>query len=123
MVQKKGEIYKCSVCGNMVEVLRVGGGELVCCGKPMELQTENTVEASREKHLPVIEKTATGFTVKVGSEPHPMTAEHHIEWIELVADGKRVFLKPGAEPRAEFCLAGEKVSARAYCNLHGLWSA
>jgi len=120
-----GQVYKCSVCGNMVEVLRVGGGELVCCGKPMELLVENTVDASREKHVPVIEKTASGFRVKIGSVPHPMEASHFIEWIELVADGVscRKFLKPGDRPEAEFCIKAKSVSAREHCNLHGLWKS
>jgi len=119
------EIYKCNVCGNIVEVLHGGAGELVCCGEPMERLKENTVDAAKEKHVPVIEKTATGFKVKVGSVPHPMKPEHFIEWIELVADGAayRKFLAPGGAPEAEFCLAAQKVSAREHCNLHGLWKA
>jgi len=119
------EIYKCNVCGNIVEVLHGGAGELVCCGEPMEHLKENTVDAAKEKHVPVIEKTATGFKVKVGSVPHPMKPEHFIEWIELVADGAayRKFLAPGGAPEAEFCLAAQKVSAREHCNLHGLWKA
>ena len=119
------EIYKCNVCGNIVEVLHGGAGELVCCGEPMEHLKENTVDAAKEKHVPVIEKTATGFKVKVGSVPHPMKPEHFIEWIELVADGVayRKFLAPGGAPEAEFCLAAQKVSAREHCNLHGLWKA
>ncbi len=119
------EIYKCNVCGNIVEVLHGGVGELVCCGEPMERLKENTVDAAKEKHVPVIEKTATGFKVKVGSVPHPMKPEHHIEWIELVADGAayRKFLAPGGKPEAEFCLAAQKVSALEHCNLHGLWKA
>ena len=119
------EVYKCNVCGNIVEVLHGGVGELVCCGEPMERLKENTVDAAKEKHVPVIEKTATGFKVKIGSVPHPMKPEHHIEWIELVADGAayRQFLKPGGKPEAEFCLAAQKVSALEHCNLHGLWKA
>ncbi len=117
------EIYKCELCGNIVEVLHAGGGELVCCGQPMKLMTENTVDAAKEKHVPVIEKTADGYLVKVGAVPHPMEAKHWIEWIELVADGKayRQFLKPGETPEATFCVKAEKVYAREYCNLHGLW--
>jgi superoxide reductase len=117
------QIYKCNVCGNIVEVLHNGAGELVCCGKPMEQKQENTQEASTEKHIPVIEKTEAGFKVKVGSVPHPMEAEHYIEWIEVVADGiiYRRHLKPGEAPEAEFCLTAEKIEAREYCNLHGLW--
>ena len=117
------EIYKCEVCGNIVEVLHAGGGELVCCGQPMKLMTENTVDAAKEKHVPVIEKTSDGYLVKVGAVPHPMEAKHWIEWIELVADGKayRQFLNPGDTPEATFCVKAEKVYAREYCNLHGLW--
>lgn len=119
------QIYKCNICGNIVEVLYTGAGELVCCGAPMILQTANTVDAATEKHVPVIEKTDNGFKVKVGSEPHPMADEHYIEWIELIADGVayRRMLKPGDEPMAEFCLSAGSVSAREYCNLHGLWQA
>lgn len=122
MTQLK-QIYKCSVCGNIVEVLHTGVGELVCCGKPMNLMEENKIEASLEKHVPMIEKTVEGFKVKVGSIAHPMEDKHYIEWIELVVDGLsyRKFLKPGDQPEAEFCLKGEKFFARAYCNLHGLW--
>ena len=117
------QIYKCAKCGNIVEVLHTGAGELVCCGEPMALQKENTVDASPEKHVPVIEKTEKGFKVKVGSVPHPMEETHYIEWIEILADGKayRKFLKPGDTPEAEFCVEAENVVAREYCNLHGLW--
>ena len=122
---KQLEVYKCEVCGNIVEVLHGGKGELVCCGQPMVLQTENTVDASKEKHVPVIEKTVSGFKVKVGSTAHPMEQKHYIEWIELIADGKayREFLKPGQAPEAEFCVHADKVAAREYCNVHGLWKA
>lgn len=117
------EIYKCEACGNIVEVLHGGGGELVCCGEPMKLFIENTVDAAKEKHVPVVEKTADGFKVKVGSVAHPMEKEHYIEWIEVIADGEafRQFLKPGVAPEAEFCIKAGKVTAREYCNLHGLW--
>lgn len=120
------QIYKCPVCGNIVEVVHAGEGQLVCCGKPMELLSANTVDASLEKHVPVIKKTEFGYNIKIGTEPHPMTPEHHIEWIELIAGDKvyRKELKPGNQPQAEFLLAeGGQVEARAYCNLHGLWSA
>lgn len=124
-VKEKLQIYKCGVCGNMVEVVHVGGGELVCCGKPMELLVENTTDASREKHVPVIEKISNGYKIKIGSVPHPMEEKHYIEWIELIADGAalRQFLKPGDKPEAEFCVQAQKVTAREYCNLHGLWKA
>lgn len=120
------QVYRCEECGNIVEVLFAGGGELVCCGQPMKLVTENTVEASKEKHIPVLEKSAEGWWVTVGSVLHPMEEKHYIQWIELIADGtvSRVDLKPGAQPRAFFPFkAVAKVSARAYCNLHGLWKA
>ena len=124
-VKELNEIYKCNVCGNIVETVHVGGGELVCCGKPMVLQKENTVDAAQEKHVPVIEKTDNGVKVKVGEVPHPMEEEHFIEWVELLADGRsyRKFLKPGDAPEAEFCITAEKISAREYCNVHGLWKS
>jgi superoxide reductase len=120
---KKLQIYKCAVCGNIVEVLHGGDGELVCCGKPMELLDEKTADAATEKHVPVIEKINGGYKVKVGSVPHPMQDEHYIEWIELLADGKayRQFLEPGGEPEAVFNVEADSVSAREYCNVHGLW--
>lgn len=121
----KLQIYKCETCGNIVEVLHAGGGSLVCCGKPMKLFTENTVDAAKEKHVPVIEKSSDGFKVKVGSVTHPMEEKHYIEWIEVVADGivYRQFLKPGETPEATFCIKAESVTAREYCSLHGLWKA
>ena len=121
----KLEVYKCMVCGNMVEVTHGGDGELVCCGEPMKKMTENTTDAAKEKHVPVIEKIDGGYTVKIGSVAHPMTDEHYIEWIELIADGKayRQFLNPGDAPQATFMVEAASVSAREYCNLHGLWKA
>jgi superoxide reductase len=120
---KLNEIYKCSVCGNIVEVVHVGGGVLVCCGQDMILQTENSVDASLEKHVPVIEKTETGVKVKIGATPHPMEEVHYIEWIEVIVGDRvdRRYLKPGDAPEAEFNRSGENIIARAYCNLHGLW--
>ncbi|MFC1644403.1 desulfoferrodoxin [Patescibacteria group bacterium] len=122
-VKNLNEIYKCNVCGNIVEVVHVGGGELVCCEKPMILQSENTVDAATEKHVPVIEKIEGGVRVMVGEVNHPMEADHYIEWIEVIGGGKilRKYLKPGDTPNAEFMVEGD-VIARAYCNLHGLWS-
>jgi superoxide reductase len=122
---EKLQVYKCEVCGNIVEVLHGGVGELVCCGQPMTLQTENTVDAAKEKHVPVIEKVAGGYKVKVGAVAHPMEEKHHIEWIELIAGDKayRQFLKPGDAPEAFFAVDASPVSAREYCNLHGLWKA
>jgi superoxide reductase len=117
------QVYKCSICGNIVEVLHGGKGELVCCGKPMALMTENTVDAAKEKHVPVVEKIEGGVKVKVGSVSHPMEEKHYIEWIEVIADGKiyRQFLKPGEAPEAVFKISAAQVTAREYCNLHGLW--
>lgn len=122
---KLNEVYKCAVCGNIVEVVNAAGGNLVCCGQPMKLQAENTVEASLEKHVPVITKIENGFRVTVGSVLHPMSPEHHIEWIELITDEKvyRKYLQPGDEPIADFCIGFEVITARAYCNLHGLWKS
>ncbi len=119
------EVYVCEICGNIIEVIHEGIGELVCCGEPMKLMKENTVDAAKEKHVPVIEKVEHGILVKVGSVPHPMEAKHYIEWIELIADGRayRKFLSPGDAPEATFCVDAEKISAREYCNLHGLWKA
>ncbi len=119
------EVYKCEICGNIIEVLHAGPGQLVCCGQPMKKYEENTVDAAKEKHVPVIEKTAAGFKVKVGSVPHPMDEKHYIEWIEVIADGKtyRQYLKPGEAPEAVFCIEAATVTAREYCNLHGLWKA
>ena len=120
---KRLQVYKCEVCGNMVEVIHDGPGQLVCCNQPMTLQEENTVDAAQEKHVPVIEKTAEGIVVKVGSVEHPMQDTHFIEWIQLLADGKayRQFLNPGEKPVATFKVEGKDLSAREYCNLHGLW--
>ena len=120
---EKLEIYKCELCGNIVEVLHGGGGELVCCGEAMKLYKENTVDAAKEKHVPVVEKTAGGFKVKVGSVAHPMEEKHYIEWIEVITDGEadRQFLNPGDAPEATFKIDAGKVTAREYCNLHGLW--
>ncbi len=117
------QVYKCEICGNIVEVLHEGKGELVCCGQPMKLITENTVDAAKEKHVPVVEKNAGGIKVKVGSVAHPMEEKHYIEWIEVIADGKayRQFLSPGDAPEATFDIDAQVVTAREYCNLHGLW--
>ena len=122
---KRLEVYKCGVCGNIVEVLHGGKGELVCCDKPMNLLVENTVDAAKEKHVPVIEKVEGGVKVKVGEVAHPMEDKHWIEWIEIIADGKayRQFLNPGETPEAIFNVEAEQVTAREYCNIHGLWKA
>jgi len=120
---KKLEVYKCMVCGNIVEVLHGGAGELVCCGEPMKNLVAKAADEGREKHVPVIEKTKTGFKVNVGSIAHPMEEKHYIEWIEILADGKayREFLNPGDAPEAVFDVTADKVAAREYCNVHGLW--
>jgi superoxide reductase len=117
------QIYRCNVCGNIVEVIHTGVGQLVCCGQPMELLTEKTADVGLEKHVPVMEKDGNKVKVKVGSVPHPMEKKHYIEWIEIIADGRtfREFLKPGDKPEAEFEIAAEKIEAREYCNIHGLW--
>jgi superoxide reductase len=120
---EKLEIYKCTVCGNIVEVLHGGDGELVCCGQPMENLIAKTADQGKEKHVPVIEKISGGYKVKVGSIPHPMEEKHYIEWIELLADGAayRKFLNPGDAPEAVFNLKANTVTAREHCNIHGLW--
>ena len=119
------EVYKCDLCGNIVEVLQGGGGELVCCGEPMKLLKENTVDAATEKHVPVVEKVDGGVKVKVGDVAHPMEEKHYIQWIEMVADGKSYtqFLNPGEAPEAFFAVEADQVTAREYCNLHGLWKS
>jgi len=122
----KLEIYKCLVCGNIIEVLHAGKGHPVCCGQPMQLQKENTVDAAKEKHVPVLEKTSKGIKIKVGSVPHPMTEEHYIEWVEVINGPyvNREELKPGRAPEAEFYVPGQPgLVMREYCNLHGLWKA
>ncbi|MBW1758912.1 MAG: desulfoferrodoxin [Deltaproteobacteria bacterium] len=119
------EIYKCDACGNIVEVLDGGAGELVCCNEPMVLQSENTVDAAKEKHVPVMEKIPGGVKVKVGEVAHPMEENHYIEWIEIIADGKayRQFLKPGDAPEADFNIEADQITMREYCSVHGLWKA
>jgi len=119
------EVYKCDLCGNIVEVLHGGKGELVCCGKPMARLVENTVDAAREKHVPVIEKIEGGVKVKVGDVAHPMEEKHWIQWVEIIADGKtyRQYLNPGDAPEATFNVEAGRITAREYCNLHGLWKA
>jgi superoxide reductase len=125
MATQKLQVYKCNICGNIVEVIHDGMGELVCCGQPMQLMVENTTDAATEKHVPVIEKVDGGVKVMVGEVPHPMVDEHYIEWIEVIVDGKayRQFLNPGDAPEAFFNVDGDSIIAREYCNLHGLWKA
>jgi superoxide reductase len=118
-------VLRCEICGNIVEVMHVGGGTLACCGQPMKLLGENTTDAATEKHVPVIERTPKGYKVTVGSVAHPMVADHHIQWIELIAGPAvhRRYLEPGVPPVAEFEVAADAVTAREHCNLHGLWKA
>lgn len=120
-----GQIYKCEICGNIVQVLHTGKGELVCCGEPMIILTEKTEDVGYEKHLPVAEKSDGGVKVKVGATPHPMEIEHHIEWIEVIIDGGtfRKKLNPTGKPEADFCVMGDDFEMREYCNVHGLWSS
>lgn len=116
------EIYRCHMCGNIVEVLN-GGAELSCCGQPMKQMKENTTDGAREKHVPVVTPIEGGYKVNVGSVEHPMQPEHYIQWIELLTgtDVLRHELKPGEKPEATFHTDAQKVEAREYCNLHGLW--
>jgi len=122
---KVKEVYRCAICGNIVEIMHMAGGTRTCCGQPMELLTENTVDAAKEKHVPVVEAIEGGYKVKVGSVEHPMQDNHYIEWIELVEENKiqRVHLKPGDKPEAVFYTDCKNVYAREYCNLHGHWSS
>lgn len=124
MIEKK-QVYRCEHCGNTVEVLHGGGPIPHCCSHPMIHLAENTVDAAKEKHVPVIEKVEGGIKVKVGDVAHPMESEHSIEWIELVADGVslRRFLDPGMAPEAVFPVEANELTARAHCNLHGLWKS
>lgn len=119
----RNEIYKCAICGNIVEVMHASGGTLSCCGQPMNRMNENTVDASQEKHVPVITKTDGGYLVTVGSVEHPMEEKHYIEWIELITDNEVLikYLKPGDKPQAEFKTTASEVYAREYCTLHGNW--
>jgi superoxide reductase len=123
------QIYKCEVCGNIVEVLHGGKGQLVCCGQPMNLLEEQTADFATEKHVPVAENIETGTHVVVGSTLHPMEDSHHIEWIQIALnDGTTVrkFLSPGNTPDADFCENFDAAKAgqiREYCNVHGLWKA
>ena len=123
---KLREIYKCNICGNIVEIIHEGAGSLVCCGQAMDLLQEKAEDASTEKHVPYIEKTDNGVIVKVGqNQDHPMEEKHYIEWIQIIADGVsyRKFLKPGDRPEAEFEIKADTIQAREYCNVHGLWKS
>lgn len=118
------EIYKCQKCGNILKVVHAGVAIPYCCNEPMHLMTENTVDASKEKHVPVAEITNDGLLVKVGSVEHPMEEKHYIEWIEVIAENKvyTEYLKPGQKPQALFPIKPTTFKVREYCNLHGLWS-
>ncbi|MDD4785224.1 MAG: desulfoferrodoxin [Candidatus Shapirobacteria bacterium] len=122
---KINQIYRCPICGNIVELLHAGNGQLVCCGQPMELLVTKDTDIGFEKHVPVITKTNTETIIEVGSIPHPMEEAHYIEFIEIIADGKvyRQFLKPGDKPIAIFKIQADNVQAREYCNVHGLWQS
>jgi len=122
---KINQIYRCNVCGNIVEVIHAGQGQLVCCGQPMELLIAKTKDVGFEKHVPIITKKDTGVVVNVGSIPHPMEEKHYIELIEIIADGKvyKEFLKPGDKPTATFKINAKNIKARIYCNIHGLWQS
>ena len=117
------QVYKCEKCGNIVEVLHEGPGELVCCGEPMKALDEQTADATTEKHVPVVEAGDGGVTVKVGSVPHPMEDKHYIEWVQIMSGDNvyRIFLKPGGAPEGTFEVLKGAISAREYCNVHGLW--
>ncbi len=122
---QKLQVYKCEVCGNIVSVLHTGAGQLVCCNQPMKQLEENTTDAAQEKHVPVLEKVAGGWKVSLGSVAHPMVDDHYIEWIELIYGDSNciVHLKPGDAPKAVFHVDAANVTARGYCNLHGLWKS
>ncbi len=120
---RERSFFRCNVCGNIVELIIDGGGELVCCGQPMERLQANSVDASAEKHVPIFEKEGDVLRVQVGSAPHPMLEEHWIEWIQLNEPERtqRVALHPGDEPKTVFHVEGDDFEVYAYCNLHGLW--
>lgn len=119
------QIYKCNICGNIIEVLHTGKDELVCCGQPMELLQEKTSDVGMEKHVPIIEATERGIKVKVGDVPHPMEEQHYIEWIQVITDSEscRKFLKPGDKPEADFDITSQTLVAREHCNVHSLWKS
>jgi len=120
----KLSVYKCEVCGIVVEALDGGAGEPVCCGQPMTLLTAKTADTGKEKHLPVVQRVADGIKVTVGEVPHPMEDKHYIQWIEVLSDGKayRQFLQPGDAPEATFPVTDTNVTVREMCNLHGVWA-
>lgn len=122
----KGQIYRCNSCGNILELINEGSGIPTCCGVNFEILNDKPKNVGVEKHLPIIKKTDTGVKVKVGEIPHPMEEEHHISWIEIITDNgiQKVFLKPGDAPEAEFNIEDtDKLTARQYCTVHGLWKS
>jgi len=127
MVEKKKQIFRCPICGNIVEVVNVGGGTLVCCGQPMELLKEKSSDEGMEKHVPVVSIDGDKVLVKIGSVPHPMTEEHFIQWVECIVNGDSYFKKlhPNDVPEVEFEIEGDlsNITVRLYCNIHGLWKA
>ena len=118
------QVYKCEICGNIVEIIHAGMGQLVCCGQPMRLLKEETKEQLKEKHLPVIKFNEKGIEIEIGKVLHPMEENHFIEWIEISTEKgtSKKFLNPGEKPRAQFFVKSNKIKARAYCNVHGLWA-
>ncbi len=122
---ERRDIYECTLCGNIIEVLHGGDGELVCCDEPMKKLVAKKADVGREKHVPVIEKADGVITVKIGSILHPMEEKHYIDWVELIADGKsyRQYLKPGDKPEAVFAINAQQISAREYCTIHSLWES
>jgi superoxide reductase len=120
---KRLEVYKCEICGNIVEVLHEGKGALVCCGQEMKLMEEQTADQATEKHVPVMEKIPSGIKAVVGSTLHPMEEKHYIEWIEIITKGgaSRKFLKPGDKPESLFKDVEGLEKIREYCSVHGLW--
>ena len=126
---EKMAVYKCNVCGNIVEVINAGNGDLVCCGVPMEkLKEKSNDETAQEKHVPVITMDGDTKTIRVGSIPHPMEENHYIMFIEAISKDKkyitRKYLNPGEEPKMDFKInTQDDFNAREYCNLHGLWKS
>ena len=125
---EQNQVYRCNICGNIVDILHSGAGKLVCCGQEMQLLEEKINDSGSEKHVPVVEKTNNGVKVKIGSIPHPMEENHFIEWIEIATDGRiyRKMLKPGDKPEAEFEIDLKSINvinAREYCSIHGLWKS
>lgn len=122
---KLNEVYKCEVCGNIVQMNHAAAGALVCCDKPMVLLDEKSADSTTEKHVPIIEVIEGGYKVTVGTTLHPMTEAHYIEWIELLEGStlQKKFLQPGDAPEAIFKTEAKTVTARSYCNLHDFWKS